>query len=165
MTSSLSAGQARFVEEMSLFLDEGGLPRMAGRILGWLLICVPEHQSAAEIGMALPASKGSISTMTRLLMNVGLVERLGVPGRRETFFRMKPGVWSSLFADHARRAGVVRTLAEQGLDLLAHEEPEARQRLEEMHDLHAFMEREFPALLARWEREREAQGSLAGAAG
>jgi DNA-binding transcriptional regulator GbsR (MarR family) len=147
---------AAFVEEMSLLMQASGFPRMAGRILGWLLICSPEHQSAAELGEALHASKGSISTMTRLLMNMGLVERVGIPGRREAFFRMKPGVWGALFNDQLGKTAAARRLAAEGLELLADEPEEARRRLQDLHDLHAFMEEEFPALIARWEERRRA---------
>jgi DNA-binding transcriptional regulator GbsR (MarR family) len=154
MASEINNGREAFVEDMSLFMQASGFPRMAGRILGWLLICSPEHQSAAELGEALHASKGSISTMTRMLMNMGLVERIGVAGHREAFFRMKPGVWASLFSDQLSRTSTVRRLAADGLQLLSEDTPEVRRRLEEMHDLYAFVEEEFPALIARWEEKR-----------
>ncbi len=38
--------------------------------------------------------------------------------------------------------------------MLADEDPERRRRLEEAHDLYAFLERELPRLLQQWERER-----------
>jgi DNA-binding transcriptional regulator GbsR (MarR family) len=154
VASGIKIEQDGFIEEMSLFMQASGLPRMAGRILGWLLICSPEHQSAVQLGDALHASKGSISTMTRLLMNMGLVERIGVAGHREAFFRMKPGLWANLLSDQMGRISTVRRLANEGLHLLAEAPPEARRRLEEMHDLYAFVEEEFPELIARWEEKR-----------
>ncbi len=65
---------------LALFFEEMGFPRMAGRILGWLLICDPPEQSAGQLAGVLQASKGSLSTMTRLLIQMGLVERVGLPG-------------------------------------------------------------------------------------
>ena len=47
-----------FVEEVALVFEEIGLIRMAGRILGWLLISNPPYQSADELAEALQASKG-----------------------------------------------------------------------------------------------------------
>lgn len=149
--------QASFVEEVSLFFDETGLPRMAGRILGWLLICEPADQSAAELGEALQASKGSISTMTRMLVNVGLVERVGRPGRRETFFQIRPGVWSSMLEEQLMKVVGVRQLADRGLHLIPEGERVRRRRLEEMRDLYAFMEEELPSLLVRWRAEQQAE--------
>lgn len=159
-----SPEQAGFIEEMSLFFDQTGLPRMAGRILAWLLICDPPAQTAGELGTALRASKGSISTMTRLLMNTGLVERTGLPGRRENFFRVRPGVWSELLGEQLMRVTAVRRLAERGLEVVAEPAGASRARLEEMRDLYAFMEAELPALLERWTagREGHAPARLAG---
>ncbi|HEX7974611.1 MAG TPA: MarR family transcriptional regulator, partial [Anaerolineales bacterium] len=76
-----------FVEEVALVFEEIGIARMAGRILGWLLISNPPHQSADELAEALQASKGSISTMTRLLIQADLIERIGLPGERRDYFR------------------------------------------------------------------------------
>ena len=45
--------QQHFVEEVGLLFEHAGLPRMAGRILGWLLICDPPHQSPGELAEVL----------------------------------------------------------------------------------------------------------------
>ena len=66
------------IEELGIIFKEVGLPRMAGRILGWLLICNPPYQSAAELSAVVGGSKGSISSMTRLLIQGGLMERMGI---------------------------------------------------------------------------------------
>ena len=144
-----------FIEEIGLFFEQRGVPRMAGRILGYLLICDPPQQSMDELATALQASKGSISTMTRLLIQLGLVERVGLPGHRRDYFRLKTGAWTQ-----ALRAGIsflstFRELAERGLRLVDDQPPEQRQRLQEMRDLYAFFEREFPRLLEQWEQERQ----------
>jgi hypothetical protein len=37
--------EREFIERSGLFYEAAGGPRTAGRILGWLLICDPPHQS------------------------------------------------------------------------------------------------------------------------
>jgi DNA-binding MarR family transcriptional regulator len=147
------SSEAQFVEEMSLFLEEAGLPRMAGRILGWLLVCEPARQTAGELSAALSASKGSISTMTRLLINMGLVERAGVPGRRESFYGVRADAWSELLSVQVSQVSAARALAERGLSVVPAGSGAAG-RLEEMRALYSFLERELPALLARWSASR-----------
>jgi len=148
--------EKRFVEEVGIVFEQTGLPRMAGRIFGWLLISDPPHQSTAELAEALIASKGSISTMTRLLIQIGLIERLSLPGVRHDYFRLRPDAWQ-----HTIRRGLedeikmFRQLAEHGLELLADKTPLTRKWLEEMCNTYAFLEREFPALVERWEQERK----------
>jgi len=67
MNDNQQVEEKRFVEEVGIFFEQSSLPRMAGRILGWLMISNPPHQTTGELTQALLASKGSISTMTRLL--------------------------------------------------------------------------------------------------
>lgn len=127
---------------------------MAGRIFGWLLISNPPHQSMDQLVEVLQASKGSVSTMTRLLIQVSLIERLSLPGQRRDYFRIRPHAWSQMIKQRLVQITAFREMAEKGLKLLEDEPPNLRQRLEEMRDIHAFFERELPAMNARWEAER-----------
>ncbi len=144
-----------FVEDVALLLEEGGLPRMAGRILGWLLICDPPHQSTSQLAETLRASKGSISTMTRLLIEMDAIERVGLPGQRRDYFRLKPGGWTQMVLQDIFEISAGRELIERGLSLLEGQETEVRQRLLEARDLYVFLEREYPILIERWEKERK----------
>ncbi|HYF62461.1 MAG TPA: MarR family transcriptional regulator, partial [Herpetosiphonaceae bacterium] len=80
--------QMEFVERVALTYERSGLPRIAGRILGWLLICDPPAQTAGELAAALGASKGSISTMTRMLVSMGLIEHTSKRGDRRDYFHI-----------------------------------------------------------------------------
>jgi len=155
MNDNRQAEEKQFVEEVGIVFEQTGLPRMAGRILGWLLIVDPPHQSTDELADALMASKGSISTVTRLLIQIGLIERLSLPGVRHDYFRIKPGASHQLLKDSLDQTTAFRQLLERGLELLEGKAHTNRQSLEEMHDLYAFLEREFPALLERWEQEHK----------
>lgn len=148
-----------FVEEVGIFFEREGMPRMAGRVLGWLMICDPPYQSPAELAEALLASKGSISTVTRLLIRIGLIERFVIPGERHDHFRIKPGAWGHMVEQGAGQIKAARQLAERGLELTKGKNLLARQWLEEMRDMYAFFEREFPVLLEHWEQEREKRQS------
>jgi len=155
MNGKQRAEEKHFVEHVGIVFEQTGLPRMSGRILGWLLISDPPHQSMSQLVEALMASKGSISTSTRLLIQIGLIERLSLPGVRHDYFRLRPDAWQ-----HMIRRGLedeikmVRQLAEYGLELLKDKTPLTQQWLEEMRDVYTFLEREFPVLLQRWEQER-----------
>jgi len=153
-----AGSQKQYVEEVGIVFEQTGLPRMAGRILGWLLIANPPHQSMDELTEVLMASKGSISSMTRMLIQMGLIERVSLPGVRHAYFRLRPDAWQ-----HMVRRGLVeeirmvRELAERGLDLLK-EKTVTRTWLEEMRDVYTFLEREFPVLLERWEKQHQKSG-------
>ena len=144
-----------FIEDVGLLMERDGIPRMAGRIVGWLLICDPPQQSTNDLTQTLHASKASISTMTRLLIEMGLVEQVGVPGQRRDHFRIKPGAWDELMREWLEELTLGRKLLDRGLELLEGKPTELKQRLREAREVYAFFEEEYPALLERWERERK----------
>ncbi len=146
--------ERHFIEDMGLLFEQGGHPRMAGRILGALLIAKPPYQSATQLADTLQASKGSLSTMTRLLLQMGLIERVGMPGHRSDYYRIKPGAWTALVRQTVYELTAMRQLAERGLELVDEGDVETRERLAEAHDLYGYLEREYPSLIAQWEERR-----------
>lgn len=145
-----------FAEEMGLFFEQSGGARMAGRIIGWLLICDPPRQTAAQLAEALHASAGSISTHTRMLLQMNLVEKVAVRGDRRAWYQLSDGAWERALRAKVTSFTLMREQAERGLALLADKPPAVRARLEELHDLYVFFEREYPSLLERFHAEREA---------
>ena len=55
-----------FIERMGVALDSDGLPRIAGRIFGLLLVS-EDARSLDDLAAELRVSKGSVSTNARLL--------------------------------------------------------------------------------------------------
>ncbi len=155
MNNKRQVEEKNFAEEVGIFFEQSGMPRMAGRILGWLMISDPPHQTTGELVEALLASKGSISTMTRLLIRLGLIERLSLPGQRRDYFRIKGSSWHQMIQESLVQMTVFRQLIERGLELIEDKDHFNRQWLEEMHHMYIFFEREFPALLERWEQEHK----------
>lgn len=157
MTSAQPLETRHFIEDIGLFFEQMGLPRMAGRILGALLISEPGEQSITDLGLTLKASKSSISTMARLLTEQGLIERVASPMPRRDYYRFKPGGWILYMRNWLGLMSELHKLAERGLEL-ASDQPEAlRERLMEAHDLFSLVEERFPALLSELEKERAAR--------
>jgi len=146
--------EATFVEAMGQFLGSSGMTPMAGRMWGWLLICEPPEQSAADLAEALRASRGSISGTARLLATAGMIRRTTRRGDRREYFSVPLGALESLIAGAGDSYRRFRELTEQGLIVMADRPPEARARLQEVHDVYAFYEREHPTVLQRFIRER-----------
>lgn len=151
----MDAERLGYVEEFGLSFEGFGLPRMVGRVLGALMVSEAQELSAEEIAELLSASRGSISTATRSLVQMGLAQRFSKTGERRDYFRVKPGAWQGLMRREIDALGSFREMAERGLALMRDSDPEARRSLEEMRDLYAFWERELPALLERFEAEQE----------
>jgi DNA-binding transcriptional regulator GbsR (MarR family) len=108
-----------------------------------------------ELVEALQASKSSISSMTRLLIQIKLVELVSRPGQRRDYYRIRPDAWVNSLQDRLEQARAFRQLAEQGLAILAGAGSERSRRLEEMCSLYALLEREIPRLLVLWVAEKQ----------
>jgi DNA-binding transcriptional regulator GbsR (MarR family) len=151
----MKPGESQFVEEMGQFLGSIGMTPMAGRMWGWLLICEPVEQTAADIAAALQASRGAISGTARLLANAGLIRRTTRPGDRREYFSAPPEALDSMLGSAAAIYRQMRSIAERGLEAMADRPPKARARLQEFHDVMTFVEQEVPAVISRFLRERK----------
>ncbi len=143
--------ELEFVERMAQRLAQSGLPRMAGRMWAWLMICDPPEQTAADVATHLRASRGSISGTARLLETAGLISRITKPGDRREWFRVPPSGMVSMMASQQPVISAYRRLMDDGLELLRDRPEHVRERLRETRRLYAFFEREYPLLLAQFE--------------
>jgi hypothetical protein len=153
MRKAADPGLREWVEQVSMLLEQDGLPRMAGRIFGWLLVCDPPEQSLEELAAAVQGSKASMSTMTRLLAGSGLVDKVRLPGARRDAFRIQPGQWQILWRSRMALIQQATELTRRGLDLLSGRPAAQRVRLEQLDRQYRFFLRAFPQLLARLERD------------
>lgn len=142
----------RFCEEIGLVFDSLHLPRMAGRVLGAILLGPGDGLTASELAETLQASKGSISNMTQLLIHYRFIERTVRAGDRRDRFVVKSGAWARMILWRVELLQRLQELAAAGMELLGPEgNPEP---LEEVRDMYAFLERELPLLFDRWDEER-----------
>ena len=153
----MTSGESDFVEEMGRFLASIGMTPMAGRMWGWLLICEPEEQTAAEIADALQASRGAISGTALLLTTAGLVRRSTKRGDRREYFSAPPHALDSMLASAGAIYRQMREIAARGLDATSDRPATARARLQELHDVMAFVEQEIPRAISAFFRERDAK--------
>jgi DNA-binding transcriptional regulator GbsR (MarR family) len=152
----MTPGESAFVEEMGQFLGSLGMTPMAGRMWGYLLICDPPDQTAAQIAEALHASRGAISGTARLLAGPGLIRRTTRAGDRREYFSAPAEALDSMLASAGQIYRQMREIAERGLAATAGRPPESRARLQEFHDVMGFVEQEVPRVVGDFLRERAA---------
>ena len=153
MPANLTHEQSAFIEEMGRFLGGYGMTPMAGRMWGWLLLCEPPEQTAAEIADALGASRGSISGTARILVQAGFIRRTTKRGDRREYFSSPPEALDSMLMSAGAIYRQLRQIAERGL-VAAGDAPGPRARMQEFHDVISFIEAELPRLIARFFGER-----------
>ncbi len=125
---------AEFVEQLGLVGEADGLPRIAGRILG-LLVIHGGPLSFAKLSDELQISRGSVSTNTRLLESLGILVRTTRTGERQDYFKLAPNPYYRLMSRVAERSVRATSVVEKAREDLPAEWSEAKKRL---RDLAAF---------------------------
>jgi len=144
----------QFIENTADLMEEHGFPRMAGRVIGALMICAPPYLSHEEMADKLQASKGSISMSTQLLMRLDIVERISLSGHRRHYYRLRERLWNDLLSTRAEHILQHVKLVEDGLALLRDEPIQSKMRLIELQVFSDFVLEALPEMADRWERRR-----------
>ena len=86
-TGRLQGPAAEFVERMGHILESDGHSRIAGRMVG-LLLLTEGDTSLDDLAAQLEVSKPSVSINARLLEDKGVLERAGRVGDRRDYYRI-----------------------------------------------------------------------------
>ncbi len=142
-------GDARiaFLERFGRYWEAQGGSRIAGKIVGWMMVCDPPHQSMADIAAVLGVSHGSVSTQTRQLATLGYLERTTFPGDRTSYFVLNhdgwPGIMESAWTVPVSE---LNQLAKAAQEITAESGPDRSSDLVLMTE---FLLAEWPAFVAR----------------
>lgn len=142
----------RFVEDVGIFFEKTGQTRMAGRIFALLLVHNDRSISSTELVERLHVSKASVSTMTRFLMNIGIIQKVGIPGDRKDYFRVNPDMLITLIMERFKMTVEFRKLLESSLDFIEDKHPN-REKINELVEFYSWLEEELPSLLKRWKKQ------------
>jgi DNA-binding transcriptional regulator GbsR (MarR family) len=123
-----------FIERIGLSLEADGLPRIAGRIMGFFVI----HGgpvSFTELAERLQVSRGSVSTNSRLLASLGVIDRISLPGDRQDYYQLSERPYVRLIEGYIKRQQDMETVVQDVQGKLPTSMKATRTRL---RDLHAF---------------------------
>jgi len=139
-----TAEQHEFIETMGRWWETTTGGRSAGRILGWLMICEPAHQSAPDLIEALGLSTGTVSTQIRVLEGILFVERITFPGDRATYYQLKPDVWIGVMMSEPQHIRRMLELSEAAAPLTPETRPD---RVTDMGFISTFLLERWPTLM------------------
>jgi len=131
-----------WVEQVAMYLARDGVPPIAGRILGWLMVCDPSEQSAAQISAAVGASRASLTMNLRLLTSMGFLTWRTRPGDRTMYYRMADDAWQAVVRRQIAGIASFLDITRQGLDLLGPDEDKSA-RIRQAHTTFAWMAKVF----------------------
>ena len=160
----MNSQTGNFVERMGVALESDGLPRIAGRIFGLLLVS-EDARSLDDLAAELRVSKGSVSTNARLLEQRGLLERVCRPADRRDYYSVRPDLFIHTMAQRLTRWQRFHEAIRAARTSLPIRSQEVRDRLEEYEQAYAFISQVIGEALTRWQGIRDERLSGAGAPG
>ena len=143
------AGAAFTDRVASLYARQYGFPPVAGRLLGYLLICQPPQRTIADLAEELQASRTAITAAVSLLERYHAVRRTRSAGQRSDHVGLDlQALDPTGFAAESYQAQAA--LARQALDLLTDGESGRRAMIAEAAEFYEFLAERMPALLTDW---------------
>jgi DNA-binding transcriptional regulator GbsR (MarR family) len=138
---------------MGLAFESDGFTRIGGRLFGHLLLA-DRPLSLDELADALGASKASVSTDARRLLDKGVVERSGRPGDRRDYWKIAPDFFASLMQHRVERWRRLDALVGELKRRAPVSSPAVRARLRYMEDVYAYIAGRVDEALESWQARR-----------
>ena len=137
-----------FIESMGRQFEEDGVPRIAGRLFGLLMVQV-EPCSLDDVADLLQVSKGSASSNARLLEQLGIAERVTRAGDRRDYYRISPDISERTLERAVQGIGSMLRRLRQGSESVSGRSPVLRQRFDRAIAFHERAQRVVTDLLGQ----------------
>lgn len=145
----------KYIEDVGLFYEQYGLPKMAGRILGYLISSESDNNSFDDLKDSLKASKGSISGNINLLLNQNMVEKHMISGDRKSYYKIALNNLENILESKVKSVTQFKMILEKGLQFDLNTDSLKKQNLSEILNYYEFLESEIPLLKIKWEQKNK----------
>lgn len=146
MTKQQTTVEQDFIERFGLSAEADGLPRIAGRIMAYLLVGHAPIR-ASDLASELRVSHGSVSTNTRLLERLGIVERVSFSGDRAAYYQLTSDPYGRLLAGQLERMRRMQTIVADARRALPKASDAGRKNLAELERFYRIAVRTTEDLL------------------
>ena len=137
------------IEKFGLTFEQEGLPRIAGRIIGFLML-QGNPCTLDDLAEHLQISKTSASTNTRLLEQHGIVERIAKAGDRRDYYQLASDYGERMFAMAKLRIQRFYQLLTDAVEEQDAVDSGSRDRLRNMQRFYEFLLTDLADSNARW---------------
>lgn len=150
MSNKSGKDERRFVEDVARLLIPWGVPPIAARLYGHLLLC-SRPVSLDQITEDLGVSKSSASVAARLLETYTLARRHSEPGTKRALYAVADD-YEAMIQQQNRLLDALAGQLNAGAAVVASKE--VRARLEEMAEFYRVMRSAMEDAMSRWKRGR-----------
>jgi DNA-binding transcriptional regulator GbsR (MarR family) len=150
MSNKPNRDKLRFIEDMARLLMPWGVPPVAARLYGYLLLC-PRPVSLDQITKDLGISKSSASVAARLLESYTLAHRHHEPGTKRALYAVADD-YEAMIQQQNRLLDALAKQLSAGAGIVLSKDVNAR--LEEMAEFYRVMRGAMEDSMRRWKRGR-----------
>jgi DNA-binding transcriptional regulator GbsR (MarR family) len=143
----------KYIENVGLFYEKYGLPKMAGRILGCLISSETDNNSFENLKGILKASKGSISANVNLLQKQKMIEKHMISGDRKSYYKIALNSLENILDAKVKSVTEFKLIIEKGIKLTSNRDAINQIKLSEIVTYYEFLEKEIPLLKIKWEQK------------
>lgn len=150
--------QTEIIEKFGRLFELEGLPRIAGRMTGFLLL----HEGACsldDLADRLRISKTSASTNARLLERLGLLDQVTRPGDRRDYYALAEDPGGRMFSMVKRRIQNFHDLLSEAVDAVPQSCRVGRARVRNMQAFYEFLLDDIDERLSSWQANRHKKTS------
>lgn len=151
ITNRSGRNQRRFIDDVARLLTPWGVPPVAARLYGYLLLC-PRPVSLDQIIQDLEISKSSASVAARLLESYTLARRHSEVGTKRALYAVADDYEAMLRQQNQLLDALTKQL-NAGTGIVATTEVNAR--LQEMAEFYRVMRGAMEDAMRRWKRGRQ----------
>jgi DNA-binding transcriptional regulator GbsR (MarR family) len=148
--NGLTQAERRFIEDVARLLVPWGVPQMAARLYGYLLLSI-EPVSLDRIAADMEMSKSSASVAARLLEQYTLARRHGERGSKRVLYDVSDN-YESMLTEQNRLLEALAELLRAGAGTVA--SGAARHRLKEMAEFYVITRQAMASALGKWRGRR-----------
>ncbi|PCC99459.1 GbsR/MarR family transcriptional regulator [Halopseudomonas pelagia] len=154
--TSLTEPESRLIERLGQQAQSDGLPRIAGQI--WAALIISDGQvSSSDLMELLHVSKGSVSTNTRLLEMLGILERGSKPGERQDFFSIRSKPYAAFVEEQLKRVEAGKAIVAEAKSTIT--KSHAQAHLNELENFYTLYNDSSKELLKRLKSQSAEDGA------
>ncbi|MCM2314204.1 MAG: transcriptional regulator [Thermoanaerobaculia bacterium] len=150
---TLHPAAVEFIEQLALVAEAEGLPRIAGRIAG-LLVIAQEPMSFDDLVAQLQVSRGSVSTNTRILESRGVIRRVSRLGERRDLFEVPPDFPERFLEKQVERQRAVQRIFANARKRLPSSYARVKGELQRAEEFHGLLIESTEKTLSGWKRRK-----------
>ncbi len=153
---ALSPEQKSLIEKFGVIQERSGMQPAAARIVALLLINDKPELSFEEIQQKLNLSKSAVSNAINLLLNIGKISYITMPGQRKRYFKSNIKEWEAEMQKSFESLTTISTILSEILAQRPKDTKELNGNLTEVINFLRTFEKEIPDIFSRWKKTQQA---------